>query len=279
MCQASSACAACCRSAMALTADETRLYVACAGLNAVAVIDLTHAAARRLYPGRLVSRRWSRSSADDRTLLVSSAKGLGSGPNGGRGSSIRRAARIRRRHDAGHAADLSPVPDARAMSGTYAAGLANTYARRVRRRDLTLPTRSSTSSSSCKENRTFDQVFGQRRGVERRSVAADLGMRRARARARTARVLDRASTSRRTIRRSPIASPSVRQLLLRQRPVEHRASLGRRRLSERVGRGERALAHRGAPVQLARRAAATSTARARRCCPRTTTRPARSGST
>ena len=40
-----------------LSPDESRLYVACAGLNAVAVVDTDRAKARGLHPGRLVLRR------------------------------------------------------------------------------------------------------------------------------------------------------------------------------------------------------------------------------
>lgn len=68
---------------MALSAAQHRLYVACAGINAVGVLD-----ARRgkvlgyiptaWFPARVAVAR------DDKTLYVASAKGLGAGPNGGR---------------------------------------------------------------------------------------------------------------------------------------------------------------------------------------------------
>ena len=69
---------------LALSPDEARLYVACAGLNAVAVIDT----GRRVVEGYIPAGWFTSSvavSQDGRTLFVSSAKGLGSGPNGGRG--------------------------------------------------------------------------------------------------------------------------------------------------------------------------------------------------
>ena len=69
---------------MALTADETRLYVACAGLNAVAVIDLTTQQLAGYIPAGWFPSMVALAD-NDGTLLVSSAKGLGSGPNGGRG--------------------------------------------------------------------------------------------------------------------------------------------------------------------------------------------------
>ena len=69
---------------LALDPDERRLYVACAGLDAVAVVD----AAGRRVEGYLPAG-WFASlvavTRGGRGLVVSSAKGLGSGPNGGRG--------------------------------------------------------------------------------------------------------------------------------------------------------------------------------------------------
>jgi DNA-binding beta-propeller fold protein YncE len=67
---------------MALSRDEKRLYVACAGINAIAVLD-THKAKMLEYiptawfPARVAV------SADSRTLYVANAKGFGAGPNGG----------------------------------------------------------------------------------------------------------------------------------------------------------------------------------------------------
>ena len=67
---------------LALSPDERRLYVAEAGINAVAVID----AVRMKVLGH-VPTAWFPSqlavSADGRQLYVASAKGFGSGPNGG----------------------------------------------------------------------------------------------------------------------------------------------------------------------------------------------------
>ncbi len=67
---------------LALSPDQQRLYVAESGINAVAVIDV---ASRRVlghipvgwFPSQVVVSR------DNRSLLVTNAKGYGSGPNGG----------------------------------------------------------------------------------------------------------------------------------------------------------------------------------------------------
>ena len=69
---------------MALSPDERRLYVAEAGINSIAVIDTT-----RLSVIGHIPTAWFPSqvkvSGDGRTLFVASAKGYGSGPNGGPG--------------------------------------------------------------------------------------------------------------------------------------------------------------------------------------------------
>jgi hypothetical protein len=173
---------------LALSPDEARLYVACAGLNAVAVVDT----GRRVVEG-YIPAGWFTSavavSRDGRTLFVSSAKGLGSGPNGGRGFV-----------DPGrglHPGDIMQgtlqavaVPDAPALAGHTRAVIDNTLGRRrvvLERRHPLTPALTGDAGRGpirhivfvVKENRTFDQVFGQRRGVngDRTLTTLGLGMR------------------------------------------------------------------------------------------------------
>jgi DNA-binding beta-propeller fold protein YncE len=160
---------------MAIASDESRLYVACAGLNAVAVIDLVaHELAGYIpaawFPSMIAL------SPDGRTLLVSSAKGLGSGPNGGRGfvDPPRGAA-------AGDVMQgtlqIVDVPDARQLAEQTRQVIANTFqgheAHPPHAPDLPV----KHVVFIVKENRTFDQVYGQRRGVEGDASLADLGLR------------------------------------------------------------------------------------------------------
>ena len=161
---------------MALTADETRLYVACAGLNAVAVIDL----AKQQLAGYMPAG-WFPSmvalTANDRTLLVSSAKGLGSGPNGGRGfvDPPRGATAVDVMNGT---LQIVAVPDERQLTEYTKQVIANTYqAHQADPAQLAYPTRIKHVVFIVKENRTFDQVFGQRRGVDGDASIADLGMR------------------------------------------------------------------------------------------------------
>ncbi len=67
---------------MALSPDEKLLYVACAGINAIAVLDAHKGqvlgyAPTAWFPARVVVSR------DNKFLYVANAKGFGSGPNGG----------------------------------------------------------------------------------------------------------------------------------------------------------------------------------------------------
>ncbi len=67
---------------MALSPDEKRLYVACAGINAVAVLDARRGKVLGFLPTAWFPARVA-SSPDGKTLYVANAKGYGAGPNGG----------------------------------------------------------------------------------------------------------------------------------------------------------------------------------------------------
>jgi DNA-binding beta-propeller fold protein YncE len=69
---------------MALSPDERRLYVACAGINAVAVVDTAEMQLLGFLPMGWFPARLA-VSADGKTLFVANAKGFGAGPNGGKG--------------------------------------------------------------------------------------------------------------------------------------------------------------------------------------------------
>jgi len=67
---------------MALSPDEKRLYVACAGINAVAVLDTGSGKVLGYLPTAWFPARLT-VSPDGKTLYVANAKGFGAGPNGG----------------------------------------------------------------------------------------------------------------------------------------------------------------------------------------------------
>ncbi len=144
---------------LALDPDERRLYVACAGLNAVAVIDV---AGRRVEG--YVPAGWFASlvavTGDGRGLVVSSAKGLGSGPNGGRGY----VATERGLHPGDvmqGTLQVLPEPDAAALARGTARVVTNTYVARQVLDDAAAP---------------VPPLPGQRQGVRGDSTLAELGM-------------------------------------------------------------------------------------------------------
>ena len=67
---------------MALSPNEKRLYIACAGINAVAVVETGHLQLLGFIPSGWFPARVA-VSADGKTLFVANAKGFGAGPNGG----------------------------------------------------------------------------------------------------------------------------------------------------------------------------------------------------
>src|SRR5208282_3241835 len=67
---------------LALSPDESRLYIACAGINAVAVFDTRHDSVLGYIPTGWFPARVA-VSKQGHTLYVANAKGFGAGPNGG----------------------------------------------------------------------------------------------------------------------------------------------------------------------------------------------------
>ncbi|HVB28192.1 MAG TPA: bifunctional YncE family protein/alkaline phosphatase family protein [Terriglobia bacterium] len=166
---------------LALSPDESRLYVACAGINALAVIDTEQEKVLGYIPAGWFPAR-VKVSPDGKTLYVDNAKGFGAGPNGGPNF-----------HE-GPAGDyigditqgvisIMPVPSATELGELTEQVLHNNGFVRVKRpaRDLAFPVPPPVRPSSkiryvvfiVKENRTFDQVFGDLRSVGGERVNGD----------------------------------------------------------------------------------------------------------
>jgi len=158
---------------LALSPDQRRLYVAEAGINAVAVVDtrdgkvLGHIPAG-WFPSRLAVSR------DGRSLIVANAKGFGSGPNGGpdfipgpEGTYIGNLMK--------GTVSIIPIPDDADLAGETQQVIANNFrfekrepVARTGRTEQPIPRYPGEKSSPIKhiifvvkENRTFDEVFGQ----------------------------------------------------------------------------------------------------------------------
>ncbi len=170
---------------LCLNPDESRLYVACSGLNAVAVVDVGQ---RRLLG--FIPAGWFCSfvqvSKDGRRLFIASAKGFGSGPNGGR--------EFVRPPRGTHPGDIMqglfqvvPVPGAAQLADYTRQVIDNSCVLKQESDDgrNPLPPAPGLRKSPVrhvvfivKENRTFDQVFGQRKGLKGDPAIADLGVKR-----------------------------------------------------------------------------------------------------
>jgi len=163
---------------LALSPDQRRLFVAEAGINAVAVIDTRD--------GRVLGHiptGWFPSkvavSRDGRSLLVGNAKGLGSGPNGGpdfvagpEGTYIGNLMK--------GTVSIVPIPGDGDLSKETAQVIANNFRFEKLDRDNLgwrkgnpIPIHPGEKKSPLqhvvfvvKENRTFDEVFGQVPGTD-----------------------------------------------------------------------------------------------------------------
>jgi YVTN family beta-propeller protein len=172
---------------LALSPDARRLYVAEAGINAVAVVD---AAAGRVlghipvgwFPSKLAVSR------DARSLIVANAKGFGSGPNGGRGYRAGREGVYIGNLMKGTLSIL-PIPDDAALPDETRQVVDNNFVFQKpsagdasARADNPIPLFPGERTSPIKhvvlvvkENRTFDEVFGQVAGADGDETLARYG--------------------------------------------------------------------------------------------------------
>jgi DNA-binding beta-propeller fold protein YncE len=166
---------------LALSPDENRLYVACAGINAVAVVDARTGKALGYMPAGWFPARVEL-SPDGRTLYISNAKGFGSGPNAGPNFHLG--------PEGTYVGDISkgvisivPVPEISELPGLTERVLRNNgfvpaevEARLV---DFPIPAAGQASTKIhhivfvAKENRTFDEVFGDIPSLHGEAVNAE----------------------------------------------------------------------------------------------------------
>jgi YVTN family beta-propeller protein len=153
---------------VALSPDERTLYVACLSLNAVAVIDTKKRKVRGYIPtGWMPSR--VKVSPDGTKIYVASARGYGAGPNGGAGFAAPPQGTYIGDIQLG-TFQIVEVPDDETLKKYTQQVLKNTF-REVPVTDdgkNPLPTLPGLRESPIqhivyvtKENRTYDEVFGQ----------------------------------------------------------------------------------------------------------------------
>jgi DNA-binding beta-propeller fold protein YncE len=157
---------------MALSSDEKRLYVACSGINAVGVLDARKGEVLGYLPTAWFPARLA-VSPEGKTLYVASAKGFGAGPNGGphfqegpEGTYI---------GDITHGfVSIVSIPEGRVLEQMTARVLKNNgfvFKTKTTPRSAEFPVPPPGQPSTkihhvvfiVRENRTFDEVFGDLR--------------------------------------------------------------------------------------------------------------------
>ena len=158
---------------LALSPDNQRLFVACSGINAVAVID-----AKKLDVLGYIPTGWFpaklKVSNDGKKLIVSNAKGFGSGPNGG--------STFKRGPEGSYIGSLMKgtvevldIPTDAELKAYTAQVIANNFdfqkassERFAERKNNPIPLYPGEKESPIKhivfiskENRTYDEIFGQ----------------------------------------------------------------------------------------------------------------------
>ena len=158
---------------LALSPDQEKLFVACSGINAVAVVDVSKLEVVGFIPTGWFPAKLKVSN-DGKKLIVANAKGFGSGPNGG--------STFERGPEGSYIGSLMKgtvqvldIPDDEELKTMTAEVIANNFdfqkassQKFYWRRDNPVPLYPSEKESPIKhivfiskENRTYDEVFGQ----------------------------------------------------------------------------------------------------------------------
>jgi len=164
-----------------LTKDEKYLFVALLGFNAVAKIDLSNDKTLGLIPTGWGTTR-VKLSADDKTIYATSCRGLGAGPNGGKNFKIPVQGSYIGDIQLGGFQKIENPSTEKLISYTKVV-IDNTFVTRSQADSLPMPVLPGSKVSPIKhivfitkENRTFDEVFGQMKNVNGESGLARFGL-------------------------------------------------------------------------------------------------------
>ena len=153
---------------ISLSKDEKTLYVALLGFNAVAVMDATTGVTKGLIPTGWGAARVKLSS-DEKELYVTSCRGFGAGPNGGKGFVEPVQGTYIGDIELGSFQKL-PMPDDQQLAKYTKQAIANTFVKTEMMDDgkNPLPPLPGIRKSPIKyivyitkENRTYDEMLGQ----------------------------------------------------------------------------------------------------------------------
>ncbi len=225
---------------LALSPDSKRLYVAEAGINAVAVVDVpTLTVLGHIPTGWFPSKL--KVSADSRKLIVANAKGYGSGPNGGKNFQLGLKGSYIGSLMNGTVSVMDIPTDTQLKAETEQV-IANNFTIRpvsdIKPSSNPIPAFAGQKTSPikhivflAKENRTYDEIFGQVTNGDGDSTLARYGV----------GVSVKARGSKQVVEtcqrhaESPRFGPPVchvRQFLLRLRRIRRRAPLAREHLPQ-----------------------------------------------
>jgi YVTN family beta-propeller protein len=157
---------------LAVSPDQKRLYVAEAGVNAIGVIDIpTLKVIGHIPSGWFPSKL--EVTPDNKMLVVSNAKGFGSGPNGGRGFKEGKAGSYIGNLMKG-TVSIMDIPGDKKLNGLTNRVISNNYKIedynqvKKQRAGNPIPIYGGEKESPIKylvfiskENRTYDEIFGQ----------------------------------------------------------------------------------------------------------------------
>jgi DNA-binding beta-propeller fold protein YncE len=168
---------------LALSKDEKTLYVALLGFNAVAVIDVPTKTTTGLIPSGWGPTR-VKLSADEKEMYIITCRGLGAGPNGGTGFVAPPQGTYIGDIQLGSFQKLQ-VPDSNELAAYTSQTLSNTFTSTTVTDDLKnpLPVLPGLHESPIKyivyitkENRSYDEVFGQLQNAKGDSTLARFGI-------------------------------------------------------------------------------------------------------
>ncbi len=166
-----------------LSKDEKTLYVSLLGFNAVAVVDVSTQATKGLIPTGWGPTR-VQLSADEKEMYVISNRGLGAGPNGGAGFVAPPQGTYIGEIQLGSFQKI-PMPNAEELLQSTQQTIGNTF--EVSEANVLdenpLPVLPGLRESPIKhivyitkENRTYDEIFGQMKGANGDSTLARFGV-------------------------------------------------------------------------------------------------------
>lgn len=166
-----------------LSNDEKTLYVALLGFNAVAVIDIEKKITKGLIPTGWGPSR-VRLSKDEKEIYVISCRGLGAGPNGGAGFVAPPQGTYIGDIQLGSFQKIA-MPDEKTLAAYTKQTISNTFESVIVKNDSSnpLPPLPGIGKSPIKyivyitkENRTYDEIFGQLKNADGDSTLARFGV-------------------------------------------------------------------------------------------------------